>query len=177
MDSELPEMEIQFGGADKVVVIPSPRMKPAKCILCGSVGADGRPFVDMGLYLDWYGVVYFCSYCMVAISNKLGYYTPSQYNHMETLYSAALSESHLLAESNDNLRDIVGNIIGFNRNESSDFVLLWREFKVWRESQNRSESDNQGPAEDGQRVNEQVDEQGSLFLSDNASDEFTFNIE
>lgn len=46
--------------------------KPGVCALCGSSGGDGRQFVDFGKSVEWYGVVYFCTFCVVEAAKLLG---------------------------------------------------------------------------------------------------------
>lgn len=47
-------------------------LKPGICALCGSAGGDGRQFVDFGKTMDWYGCVYFCTYCIGEAAKLLG---------------------------------------------------------------------------------------------------------
>lgn len=48
-------------------------LKPGVCALCGSAGGDGRQFVDFGKTMDWYGVVYFCTFCVSEAAKLLGF--------------------------------------------------------------------------------------------------------
>lgn len=48
-------------------------IEPGVCILCGSAGGDDRKFVDFGKQLDWYGAVYFCSYCIGEVAESVDY--------------------------------------------------------------------------------------------------------
>jgi len=130
----LPETRIEYGGPDKVVVLPGPRMQPAKCILCGAPG-DGRPFIDIGCFIDFYGMVYFCGYCIVAISNKLGYISPDQAEVVQANLSAALSENHILAEQDDHLRSVISNLLNFDIPSRNQFVSDYQEFIQWRDGQ------------------------------------------
>lgn len=50
---------------------------PGKCAGCG--GFTGRHFVDFGLELDFYGVVYLClEYCFTEVANQIGFASPDQ---------------------------------------------------------------------------------------------------
>lgn len=60
-----------------------PPAAPGKCVVCGYSGGkdeDDRTFIDFGFDLDYYGVVYFCSSCMVEIANVIGFFSEDQYN-------------------------------------------------------------------------------------------------
>lgn len=173
----LPEMKVEYGGPDKVVILPQPRLQPAKCILCGAPG-DGRPFVDIGCYLDWYGAVYFCGYCIVSISNKLGYYSPSQWETLNQSYRAALSENHILADANEKLRSILSNVLDLSSDECSDFVLLFHEFEEWLESDQGPKRNDPEKGADDSGVTEQIVEQRSNDVSnDGDSGQLEFDFE
>lgn len=47
-------------------------LSPGVCALCGSSGGDGRQFVDFGKTMDWYGVVYFCTFCVTEAAKLIG---------------------------------------------------------------------------------------------------------
>jgi len=58
-------------------------MNPGVCALCGASSPDGRKYVDTGWDIDWYGVVYFCSFCFTEIANHLGCLTKEQTDILE----------------------------------------------------------------------------------------------
>lgn len=155
-----PEMKVEYGGPDKVQVVANPRLQPAKCILCGAPG-DGRPFVDIGCFIEWYGAVYFCAYCIVDMANHLGYYTPSQHDVITMQLTAAMSENHELAGQNDNYRDILRTILNLTGNELGNYLLRYREYTQWREHQTRSIDNDSATAEDDIGTDKQSDESGS----------------
>jgi hypothetical protein len=47
-------------------------MNPGVCIICGSSGGDGRQFIDTGKTFDWWGVVYWCTFCLEEVAKLLG---------------------------------------------------------------------------------------------------------
>jgi hypothetical protein len=47
-------------------------LAPGVCALCGSAGGDGRQFIDFGKTMDWYGAVYFCTWCIGEAAKLLG---------------------------------------------------------------------------------------------------------
>lgn len=49
------------------------QLAPGVCALCGSPGGDGRQFVDFGKTMNWYGVVYFCTFCVAEVAALLGF--------------------------------------------------------------------------------------------------------
>lgn len=67
-------------------------LSPGVCALCGSSGGDGRQFVDFGKTMDWYGVVYFCTFCVGEASKLLGYATYGKYDELFKKYETKLLE-------------------------------------------------------------------------------------
>lgn len=50
---------------------------PGKCAGCG--GVTNRHFIDFGLELDFYGVVYLClETCFTEVANQIGFISPEQ---------------------------------------------------------------------------------------------------
>lgn len=56
----------------KYRILDRPDVNPAKCANCGSTRVDGRKYVDFGLQVDWYGVVFLCSLCLGDIALNAG---------------------------------------------------------------------------------------------------------
>lgn len=54
-------------------------LKPGICALCGSAGGDGRQFVDFGKTMDWYGCVYFCTWCIGEAAALIGFAPKANY--------------------------------------------------------------------------------------------------
>lgn len=56
----------------KYTILDAPHYKPGNCANCGSTKVDGRKYIDFGLEIDWFGIVYICSLCMLDIAEKTG---------------------------------------------------------------------------------------------------------
>jgi hypothetical protein len=59
-------------------VLNNPVALPGRCIVCGSPGGDGRKFIDFGLSMEFYGSVYFCTFCFTEGMNIQGWLSPEQ---------------------------------------------------------------------------------------------------
>jgi hypothetical protein len=59
----------------KYRILAVPDFKPAKCANCGSTKNDGRNYIDFGLEVDWYGIVYICGECLKDIAREMGLFT------------------------------------------------------------------------------------------------------
>lgn len=53
-------------------VLDNPILAPGTCIMCKSAGGDGRQFVDLGITVDWFGCLYFCTYCVAEAGKLIG---------------------------------------------------------------------------------------------------------
>lgn len=87
-------------------ILDQPYSLPSKCSFCGiGHNEDGkRQFIDTGLDLDWYGVVYICSTCFIEIAQTLGFLSPQQYTHVADAGIEAEVENRGLKVENDALR-------------------------------------------------------------------------
>jgi hypothetical protein len=57
---------------EKYSILDIPNCKPFQCANCGSTKDDGRKYVDFGLDIDWYGIVYICGMCLKDIATAFG---------------------------------------------------------------------------------------------------------
>lgn len=48
-------------------------LAPGTCILCKSDGGDGRQFIDLGITVEWFGAMYFCTFCIAEAAQVLGF--------------------------------------------------------------------------------------------------------
>lgn len=87
-------------------ILDQPYSLPSKCAFCGiGHNEDGRrQFVDTGLDLDWYGVVYICTNCFIEIAQTLGFLSPQQYTNVCDAGIEAEIENIGLKVENDALR-------------------------------------------------------------------------
>lgn len=56
----------------KYRILDAPDFKPAKCANCGTSKRDGRQYIDFGLEVDWFGIVYICGLCLEDITKAMG---------------------------------------------------------------------------------------------------------
>lgn len=53
-------------------VTDNANLAPGVCAVCGSAGGDGRQFIDFSKTMDFYGVFYFCTFCVAEAAQLLG---------------------------------------------------------------------------------------------------------
>lgn len=156
----------------KFQVVPAPIQVPGTCSSCGSSSNEDRDYVDFGLTLDFYGVVYFCTFCFNECANALGYISPEQARILEDQ-----REYYALQVTNFYIKDKALN----------DAINLLREsglFDLVDESSGTSNevsttgideiinADNSGINKSESDTNKQDSEQGLLNLSATGIDEF-----
>jgi hypothetical protein len=78
---------------------------PGKCVVCGSVGGDGRKFVDFGFDIDFYGTVYFCSVCLVECCNCIGWISEQQWHALNESNEQLITRVQHLETDNAHLRN------------------------------------------------------------------------
>jgi len=85
--------EVSYREASKIKVLEAPRLAPGTCCICGTSRTDDRQYIDMNWDIEWYGVVYFCTFCFIQAVNTIGCLTREQ--------------SEALEEENNRLRQMV----------------------------------------------------------------------
>lgn len=62
----------------RIQILNAPTQLPGICAICGTSRNDDRKYVDFGLDVDYVGVIYFCTFCMTELINRLGCLTQEQ---------------------------------------------------------------------------------------------------
>jgi hypothetical protein len=143
---------------------------PGHCAVCGTTQG---PFIDFGLNLDFYGVVYLCSeVCVVGLANALDYHSPRQ-------WKMALGTIDDLRRENNELRDrveVLGNVVdSIDRIKSFTYVEPVSEPNFTEELVEKGPDPRQLTLDfpDGEdRVNESAHVEGStdIFRDDSIDD-------
>jgi hypothetical protein len=64
-------------------------MNPGTCAVCGASRNDDRQYVDFGLTVDYIGVIYFCTFCVQELVNRMGCLTREQSEKLENELDSA----------------------------------------------------------------------------------------
>lgn len=89
----------------RVQVVDAPVSHPGYCALCGSVGGDGRKFIDTGWAPEeFYGVVYYCSFCFAEIANQVGFLTTDQVQDLQRRFDETEKTLKATLDECSNLR-------------------------------------------------------------------------
>lgn len=114
-----PEMSLGQMNLGRFKVIEANQMlAPGKCAGCG--GFTKRRFVDFGLELDFYGVVYLClEVCFTEVANKLGFLSPVQTQELKLKLEMVSGEREALIINLEQLEAVRDAIDGY-RSGSND---------------------------------------------------------
>jgi len=141
------------------VITDGALVAPGKCAVCGTVSA--KKYVDFGLDLDFYGVVYICAdNCFTELANNLDYYNPAQWDNQMFIIEALRTENNQLKDRVEALDDVVNSIgnlsttIGVKSLPDRDTVTV----------EQKSELSDSGPKKIEHGSTEQTDESGSASV-------------
>lgn len=86
----------------RIQVMDTPLSAPGTCAICGVPGPceDGRKFVDFGLLLEFYGVVYFCTECISPVALAAGYVSSVESETIKSLSEGFVKQAETLKEEN-----------------------------------------------------------------------------
>jgi hypothetical protein len=75
--------------SSRVRILDAPILAPGTCALCGTSRNDDRKYVDLGIDIDYIGVMYFCTFCMQEVANRIGCLMPEQADKLQNELDAA----------------------------------------------------------------------------------------
>lgn len=120
LPTEIDPDYLEMLNMSKYRILALPTIKPAKCANCGSTKNDGRQYVDFGLEVDWYGIVYLCGLCLRDIATEFG------------LFDELHVDIERLKKENQELNDKLNLLLAF-KNEGKDlkdeFLHIFKEVK------------------------------------------------
>jgi hypothetical protein len=92
----------------RIQILNTPVAAPGTCVICGSAGDDNRSFIDFGLNIDYFGVIYFCTICFAEIAVACNFVDNTHYRELlqrNQELTEALEQAQLRNESlNDTFR-------------------------------------------------------------------------
>lgn len=70
---------LDLESTSKIRILDAPIQAPGVCGLCGaSSGDENRKYIDIGIWIEYYGQFYFCTFCFTEFTNRLGGHTSEQ---------------------------------------------------------------------------------------------------
>lgn len=98
-------MTIEISVTSRFSIHDNPDREPGFCCVCRSPGGDDRQFIDFGMQLDWYGAVYFCTFCVKELCEAAGFVDGELYKTVKELNSKLVKEFSSLETSFRDYRD------------------------------------------------------------------------
>lgn len=121
-------IDLDKQASNKVQITVVPRALPAKCASCGYAGGDSdRYFIDFGLDIDFYGVVYFCTDCFRNVCVSLDYAGPSTVQSLRervAVLEAAVKQYEGMKDVLGGMADYVNSIGGVLTGNLADAVVV-----------------------------------------------------
>lgn len=156
----------------------SPPALPGKCVVCGSVDCpDG--YVDTGWEIDFYGVVYFCAYCLRETLGVIGYLPVDSFKELTRRLLEQRAKCELLEIENEELRrglDTLGSIGRFSLSDSTSDSSDVSVDEVVSEPVQEPERINPKSTGRKARSTKQTDESGSSGIQHDDSIKQIFDI-
>lgn len=149
------------------IIKPYEMIAPAKCAVCGKFSTG--TYVDFGLELDFYGVVYICvEDCFLELANLQGYHSPGQHK----MAMAELEDKRQeLNNAYDKIEALENALDGLRRAGYVNSVCSSDAMDA-EQSAEIEGSDDPGTSDSEQGSSEQTDESGrpNLFHDDSISE-------
>ena len=95
-------------------------LAPSCCSSCGSSDSE-RQYLDLGLFIDYYGQVYFCTICVEEMAETIGLLNSTEIeflNRLNERYTIELAELKTAYEADhaklEHFTALFGNVTGFS---------------------------------------------------------------
>jgi hypothetical protein len=127
--------------AAKIRVLAAAVAAPGTCIVCGSPGGDGRDFLDIDMDIEFYGAVYFCTFCLSETVRAMGFVSKEEIADI-VAENETLRAERLEAHSKEKLvNEFLSNIFSAGAVYQSSIDLLAGDLESSGNSETVSESD------------------------------------
>lgn len=159
----------------RIQVVDAPPAAPGKCAVCGTTQG---PMVDIGMNLEFYGVVYFCvDNCLVELANSFDYHSPRQWEMIMNQVEAQSGEISQLRDQNEQLRSAVDSLTPLASLHTIDRVPELDVDALYKQPEPDPEQLAFDFSEEGNRSTEPSHERRSADLRDDVSiDDFLRDI-
>lgn len=81
-----PTLAVNRDGKVQVIKYGETYNPPGTCVCCGSTLDPDKIFIDIGLFIEFHGTVYFCNYCFKDVTEAMRY-IPVEGKHYVELYT------------------------------------------------------------------------------------------
>jgi hypothetical protein len=162
--------------SSRFAILDVPVLAPGVCAICGASRSDDRSYVDFGLFIEFVGQIYFCSFCITELTNRMGSLTPEQTKALEDQLDAAKQEILSFQSQKAKINDAVNLLRGTGLFDSNDpdaiaaGVETVSEFAKTRAVSDKPESK---PTRSNSKAKQSDPKQGSDDIPATGSDELS----
>jgi len=163
--------------SSKFRILNAPTELPGTCASCGASSPDDRDYIDLGISLDFFGAIYFCTFCYTEGANALGYVSPEQARELEDKLTAA--ENHIIEfRTKEKALDDTINLL---RNSGlltlSDNLTIGLSKSTNQISDSASFGDNSGSEQTDKHTEQSNSKQGSNVIPATGTDDIFGSLE
>ena len=163
--------------SSRFLVLNAPVEAPGVCAICGTSRSDDRDYVDFGLFVEYVGKIYFCSFCVTELTNRMGCLTPDQSKQLEDQLDAAkqeiLSFQKEKAAVDDAIRTLRNTGLFDSLSDGFTDPTAFLNTKAESEDTGNSGKSKSKPTRSNSKAEQSDPKQGSDDLSTTASNELT----
>jgi len=117
---------LDLEASSKIQILSAPIQLPGVCGLCGTSRNDDRQYIDIGIWLEFYGQFYFCTFCFTEFANRLGCLMPEQAKALEDELDAARQRILEFDAKDQVLNDTINAIRSTGLFSGTDFTGIQR---------------------------------------------------
>lgn len=81
---------------------------PASCAVCGN-GNHEAGYLDLGVFVDFFGTIYLCMTCITQGAETVGMYTPDEVRHLQAQVEGLITDRDQLASELNDARSYIAN--------------------------------------------------------------------
>jgi hypothetical protein len=168
---------LDLEASSKIQILSAPIQLPGVCGLCGTSRNDDRQYVDIGIWIEFYGQFYFCTFCFTEFANRLGCLMPEQVKVLEDELDAARQRILEFETKDQTLNDAISTLRDTGLFSGTDLSAVRRSGTPTDEQESSRTNSNEQLSFGNFEDTEQSDsEQGSDDVSTTRDDESKFDF-
>lgn len=106
----------------RLTVLNNPELAPGVCFLNGCVGDGKRKFIDFGKNIEWYGVVYICTECIVEVAQAADYIPVAKFDELHNAHRQLMVKHNQLQAKYAPFEEAINNVVE-SRNSMPDVAF------------------------------------------------------
>jgi hypothetical protein len=157
--------------SSKYSVLSAPVQLPGVCATCGTSRTDDRQYVDFGLFVEGIGQIYFCTFCVQELCNRMNCLTQEQSTALEDQLDAAKQEILSFQSQKARLNDAISLLRGTGLFDSSDPAAISSGLETAVEFSESSQTVPAKPTRSNSKTKQSDSKQGPVDVPATGNDE------